>query len=297
MVLADTRMLAKGLSMAMGYSAVEITQMQGSDLMQAILDEWYTGRDNGFATDLDIECVEYVYRERAGSNPRKWVHNGLMMDHNEDGSKSTYAHHGYTLDDIMEEDDVVKYHLQKWHVFVVRLYSTAAYWTINCNMRKRITIPVQEAQKLIEQKSREGKYPYPLTLLMLKDALLKLREKHIDTGDDTDLDLFRGMKDLALPEEFIGKGGCEFAPCSTTTDIMVALKYSKSDRPSILKVHSKGFQDRGADISFLSAFPSEKEILYPPLTMFRPTKDRQSNVRRVVVGNCQFVEIEATLPS
>jgi len=298
MVSADTRMLAKGLDVAMGYSKAAIQEMQGCDLMKAILDEWNQALDDGFATNLDIECVEYVYREKAGSNSRKWQHNGLVMDHNEDGSKSMYARCGFTLDDIiMKDEDVVKYNLQKWHVFVLRLYSTAAYWTINSNMRKRTAITAQEAQELLGQMSREAKYPFPLTLLTLKDALLKLREKHIDTGEDTEMDLFRGMKDVKLPEEFIRKGGCEFAPCSTTTDVMVALQYSKSDHPIILKVRSKGFHDRGADISFLSVFQSEKEILYPPLTMFRPTKDRKGRIRRAEIGNCEFVEIEATLPS
>ena len=34
----------------------------------------------------------------------------------------------------------------------------------------------------------------------------------------------------------------------------------------IMKVVSKNFANRGADISFLSAFKSEAEVLYPPLT-------------------------------
>ena len=28
---------------------------------------------------------------------------------------------------------------------------------------------------------------------------------------------------------------------------------------------------RGADLQYLSAFPAEKELLYPPLTFLRPT--------------------------
>ena len=32
-------------------------------------------------------------------------------------------------------------------------------------------------------------------------------------------------------------------------------------------------EQRGADISFLSAFPAEKEFLFPPLTFLHPVKD------------------------
>ena len=44
--------------------------------------------------------------------------------------------------------------------------------------------------------------------------------------------------------------------------LQVALRYSQSSTPLILKVRSKGFHDRGADISFLSVFPDEAEILF-----------------------------------
>ena len=65
--------------------------------------------------------------------------------------------------------------------------------------------------------------------------------------------------------------GTELAPMSTTTDLMVAIKYSApgaSQTSILLQIDSTTFFDRGADISFLSAFPAEKEFLYPPLTYF-----------------------------
>ena len=39
----------------------------------------------------------------------------------------------------------------------------------------------------------------------------------------------------------------------------------------LLKIKTPTFMTRGADISFLSAFPAESEYLYPPLTYLRPT--------------------------
>ena len=94
---------------------------------------------------------------------------------------------------------------------------------------------------------------------------------------------------MKAADDFGAKGGCELAPMSTTTDLMVALEYSKSEFPFILKVRSSGFHDRGADISWLSAFPGEKEVLFPPLTYLKPTG------RAEVVGQCTVVEVTPTL--
>ena len=38
-----------------------------------------------------------------------------------------------------------------------------------------------------------------------------------------------------------------------------------------MKVTTKGFMDRGANLRYLSAFPAENEFLYPPLTFLQPT--------------------------
>lgn len=39
----------------------------------------------------------------------------------------------------------------------------------------------------------------------------------------------------------------------------------------IMKISTKGFMDRGANLRWLSAFPAESEFLYPPLTFLQPT--------------------------
>ena len=67
---------------------------------------------------------------------------------------------------------------------------------------------------------------------------------------------------------------------STTTDLSVAVCYGQSPRSLVFKIVTKGFMTRGADIGFLSAFPSEHEYLFPPLTYLQPT-DRPSELVRV----------------
>ena len=49
------------------------------------------------------------------------------------------------------------------------------------------------------------------------------------------------------------------------------MRYSASRKAVMLRLITESFYERGPDISFLSAFPSEAEILFPPLTFLQPT--------------------------
>ena len=56
----------------------------------------------------------------------------------------------------------------------------------------------------------------------------------------------------------------------------------------------------GADLSFLSAFPGEKEMLYPPGAYLRQTGQRQTVELGDTLGResvVVVVEVEPTLPS
>jgi hypothetical protein len=68
---------------------------------------------------------------------------------------------------------------------------------------------------------------------------------------------------------------------STTMDIKTAVDYSISRESLIFKIVSKNKLQRGADLQWVSAFPTEAEILYPPLTYLQPT------------GRTQVVEVDA----
>jgi hypothetical protein len=66
-------------------------------------------------------------------------------------------------------------------------------------------------------------------------------------------------------------GGTEMAFMSTTTALDVAVSYSLSKQALLFKIVAPNFLAAGADVQWLSAFPQEKEILYPPLTYLKPT--------------------------
>ena len=63
---------------------------------------------------------------------------------------------------------------------------------------------------------------------------------------------------------------------STTCDPTVALAYGLSAHSLLFKIRTDSFMNRGADITFLSAFPNEKEFVYPPLTYLQPTGRKET---------------------
>ena len=60
-------------------------------------------------------------------------------------------------------------------------------------------------------------------------------------------------------------GGIERGFSSFSVDKAPAQKYAKSN---MLFEAQMGLVDRGADISWLSQYPEESEVLYPPLTAY-----------------------------
>lgn len=85
-------------------------------------------------------------------------------------------------------------------------------------------------------------------------------------------------------------GGCaemgvvEFGFMSTTTDRAVALNYASNGGPSAVFEIQMGLVDRGADISWLSQYPGEKEVLFAPLTSLEV-------IGTHVDGECLVVDI------
>lgn len=185
-----------------------------------------------------------------------------------------------TIDKLMTSSDVKDAGLERHHVLALRLYTTSSYKSINDPMRQ--SPPVLP-------------HPFAATLYFISDALSKLREVQ---GKDplvhnTTLIFWRGMKNLSITEEFVRTGGTEMACMSTTSSQEVAIDFAKSDSPLLFKFVSKSFMSHGANISFLSVYPGEKEVLYPPLTYLRPIKLSRESVGGKVY---QVAEVEPVFP-
>jgi len=118
------------------------------------------------------------------------------------------------------------------------------------------------------------RHPLPATVAFLRDALAKLRQvaAQSDMANEEVL-LYRGMRDVVLPEGFLEHGGTELAPMSTTTELTMATQYAMSKNAVLLRFRTKNFMVRGPDISWVSAFPDEGEHLFPPLCYLEPQRD------------------------
>jgi hypothetical protein len=144
-------------------------------------------------------------------------------------------------------------------VFSLRLYTTLAYLHMNNPLRDD------------KRYARGEPVPLPAVSHWAANAIKKLRAVHAESEEQAAVVLWRGMRSMRVTEEFMLQGGTELAFMSTTTDLAVAVRYSLSRQSLIFKILVPSFMSRGADLAWLSAFPDEAEVLYPPLTYLKPT--------------------------
>ena len=151
-------------------------------------------------------------------------------------------------------------------VLALRLYTTIAFKSIN--------IPLRDQSHEAEGRA----HPLPVTVAHIVKAVLQLRkvEGNEATAHDS-VDLYRGLAGRSIPPEFLAKGGTELAPLSTTRNLMVALQYAASEHAVVLRLRTRGLVCRGADIAFISCFPAESEVLFPPLTYLGPVREKDEN--------------------
>ena len=173
-------------------------------------------------TEEDKECLHYILYEEAGSSEKSFQH-GLKRDrgpHGEvlssrrvnDGNGGT---RGMLLADFVAHVFAVGGGLEEAHVLALRLYSTAAFRSINNPLRDP------------ERCERGEAHPWPVTVAYLREGVLKLRAVEASAPSaHEEVDLWRGMAHVAVPDEFLQRGGSEQAPMSTTSNLAIAMQYS-----------------------------------------------------------------------
>jgi hypothetical protein len=184
------------------------------------------------------------------------------------------GHAGKTLSDFVEHSFAKEADLDKAEVVALRLYTTPAFVAIN--------EPLRNMEEGVE-------HPLPVLVTILAEAIRKLRQigSH-DMAAVSEKVLWRGMKNLQPSDEFKTRGGTELAPMSTTTDIKTAVEYSLSSESLIFMIVTKNALQRGASLSWLSAFPTEDEICFSPLTYLQPTGRKQV----VEINGMRFTIVE-----
>lgn len=137
-----------------------------------------------------------------------------------------------------------------------RLYTTSSYHKFNDPLR-----------------AQANPHPFRCSVYLLWKALKKLRSVTAVTdkrGFAQDQWLWRGLKNKRVDRRAALVGGTELALMSTTLDKAVALRYCQDEpNPLLLKLKSGGL-GRGCSIQYLSVFPGEKEIVFPPLIYLKP---------------------------
>lgn len=219
-----------------------------------------------------IECLDYVLNQPAGSSPKVFENSPYPRDCDAQGlreDRKLRDGRGMSLAHFVKHRSARTAELTEAHVVALRLYTTAAFKSINAPLRDL---------------NRRVAHPLAATTAFLTQGIKMLRAVSAQKQRERqEVDLWRGMRNLASTAEFEASGGTESAPMSTTTDPKVAIGYALGQNSLLFKVRTDGFMDCGADVDFLSAFPNEKEVLYPPLTYLKPT------------GRREHVEVEAQL--
>ena len=258
-------------------------------------------------TDEDKLCMRYVLDGEAGSCDVVFPNGNLKLDcdasgalHSErltrrplssdnengdsgagvgDTSVAAVPMRGWRLRDFAAHPKAKLAGLSLAETAALRLYTTAAYKSINTPLRD------------LRRRERNEPHPLPLTVMLIAEGVSKLRAVGADSEDaNKTVDLYRGMRNRELPKEFVKLGGTELAPMSTTPDLGTALSYSASKHGVLFQIRTQSSMERGADLAFLSGFPNERECLFPPLTYLQPA--RPVKVRTVNLAGAVFTIVE-----
>ena len=210
--------------------------------IQEEVDEFSLGSSDPEVIEVK-ELLHYIRFETTGEKEYK---NGIR-DH---------GRGQMTLSDFKLDPKAQTAKLSEAELVAIRLYTTIAYIFMNKPLRDD------------ERHSRGEQCPLAVTTHFAWTGIKKLRALHVQSGERI---LWRGMRNLEVADGFMRWGGTEQAFMSTTRDLNVAVRYCLSKQSLLFKIVSPGFMTMGADVQWLSAFPGEAEILYPPLTYLQPT--------------------------
>jgi hypothetical protein len=173
---------------------------------------------------------------------------------------------GVTLDYFMNQKECKKAGLTREHVIALRLYTTVVYKYINAPLRDPSLY-------------RNKRHPLAAVVYYIFQGIKMLRNCVDDKKGE--VILWRGAKNIQARNDFLENGGTELAPMSTSRTLDVALRYLSGmtlDQGAVMfRVVVTNKLSMGADLSWLSAFPDEGEVLYPPMTFLEPEKQHQQD--------------------
>jgi hypothetical protein len=281
--VGDTKLCDSVNQLKTGLPADAAEDLKDRMCMQNSIAKYY-GRRAKEVEGIQEEVDQFV-KDRLGNSEAQEVGELLHYIRREETSEKEYKNgtrdkgrNGKKLAYFLEHDNVKDAKLSEAEVVAMRLYTTIAF--------KFMNYPLRDKDRYI----RNEECPLPVTTAFALDGVKKMRQLHtkkktkgtannttekkpdeVSIPVDQQNVLWRGMSNLEVSKEFMVHGGTELAFMSTTTDLNVAVRYCLSPNSLLFKIVSDSFMTMGADVQWLSAFPSEAEVLYPPLTYLKPT--------------------------
>lgn len=222
--------------------------------IKAITEEWqeaytestmnWSSSSKPLVTAAMIEKVNYVLNEAA--------EDCCVTGNDGKDAQQDKGHSNWFLQDFCAQPQAISAELTQYEVAALRVYTTCCF--------KAINIPLREGC------GDARPHPLPATTVFLYEGLKKLRITHLEDGSFKPCTLWRGLKGRVEDLFFERRGGTESACVSVSSDRDVACGYADANSPTLLRFEVSDPKDLGADISWLSVFPHEKEVIYPPLT-------------------------------
>ena len=169
--------------------------------------------------------------------------------------------------------------MTKEEVLAIQLYSGVAYFPINRFLRN--------------YKKDVGYLTKEKTFAKTVELIYTAFEKLVKSGFSSQKEFcYRGLngqltKEFFIPDSFGMMAFSDFGFFSTSTDDQqIKAFYSENQNHLIIKINQMNSDitgnHRGVDISWLSLVNSEKEVLFPPLTLFE-VKERKKEKKKVSI--------------
>lgn len=142
-----------------------------------------------------------------------------------------------------------------------RLYTGPLYHKYNHVLRAKSGNPF--INDMYKKMCKDNQYP--TTIHAINSLIIKLSKLTVATK------VYRGFCYAKLPDSFWTRNsegircGIEYGFSSTTTERSVAEHYGTGPAGTIFEMQM-GLVDRGAELVWISQYPHEAEILFPPLT-------------------------------
>ena len=257
---------------------------------------YFLGIDDLKIQNAKVKGIKEIEREILASGEDEVIRNmkyvlyEVASEYEFSNGIRDFNNSGKRLADFVNHPIATKYQLREEHIAALRIYTTSAFRFINAPLRNNNVGNTKEKKA----------HPFPVTVSLIDEAIKRLRASTANTFEpksnslevEDNTYLWRGIKNTRITEEFLNgrTGGTELGLMSTTRDLKIAVEYSKSLEGNALlfKFKVDNIKQFGADVSWLSAFPTEKEILYPPLTFLQPT----GRVETTTINGMAFTTVE-----